>query len=302
MHLHQKINANQLGNILSDPSPINKYNPVNFMNELAKYLTLVKPDKIDGKYSPGSIFDKLTEETYIRSDMGDIPTSWLKAAFKLLFATKRSAFIKNSSLNSSLSLYSPAVPYALYAFKSQYNVNYKEWNLEEPNYKGTDFNAGSILLGTGFKDYLKKRHLYSSYFKKPSPPKDWVPESWLEKYGSEVAFEGDMEHEWMPSWEKPRVDWDELRRGYLTHGQDPNHIIPEHLWAKGTFTSHELLIRMGSTGTIYHHMLTQTWVFSPKLRNKYMIMSFDDIDEMPDPIETPGIISTVQTGEKESPI
>ena len=283
MHLHQKINANQLANIANDPKPISAYGPTIFMDHLTKYLTLVKPTrKASGKYSPLSMFKALKADDYIASDMGDISSEWILSAYKLLFQETRSKFIPSVSKTSALTLYSSAVPYIMYAFKSQFGVKYSEWDLQEPDFPGTDFNPGQVLLGNGHKDYFLKKEIYDNFFTKPSPPPDWVPESWYAKYGDEVAFEGDVDHEWMPNWTKPKVDLLEMRREYLIHSKTREH-IPETVWGKGTWTVHPILFSIGST--MYRHMLTQTWVFSPRLRNEHMIMSFDNIDEMPEPID-----------------
>jgi len=280
MHLHQQISAYALHNVATDPKPIKLYGATKFMDNAVKYLTLTKPIKTkNGKYSPASIFETLNREEFIPSDMGDIPSNWLKKLYKLLYEVPRSNYLGTVS-KPKMVIYSSAVPYALYAFKSQWGVKYSEWDLEEPLYKDQDFNAGMILLGQGHKNYISKRALYFSKFKKPVPPPNWAPESWLEKYGTEVPFEGDVDQEYNKNWTIPSTDWVTIRKDFLTHNIN-NLPIDETKWAQGSWSCSPLVASMQDT--LYRHMLTQTWVYAPKLRSEHMIHSFEDIDLMPDP-------------------
>jgi hypothetical protein len=300
MHLHQRVSTLHLQEAKVHPAPLKKFSGFQFMDLLAKYLTIVKPDtdpKTD-KYLPSSILRQLKEQPSFDTDMGPVDSKWILAAIKLLFDTPRSKFLPTVSTNSHTSLYSAAVPYFLYAFKSQFGVKYSAWDLEEgPVYSTIGTNAGGILLGSGLKNYVEMQHKYLESFKKPEPPPGWAPDWWLERYGTEVLFEGDLESSWLPSWRPMEIDLKEIRKDFLTHGKT-GISIGETIYGKGRYTCHPILADV-LTDTFYRHMFTQTWVFTPRVRNQHMIMSLTDIDEMPDPIE--GITLTVdKTSEKET--
>ena len=250
MHLHKQISVFEINNLKDNQTCLKQYGKAKFMDHIVKYLTLVEPEKVDGKYIPESIFLALKEEKFIKSDMGDIPSEWIKSLFKLLFEVPRSKFGPTASTSNKASLYSSAVPYAMYAFKSQHGIKYSEWNLDGPYYGSTEYNGGSIILGQGLKDYIKYKKLYDSL---------------LEKH---IDEEGN----------KLSVDWSTIRQKYLTHGKT-FELLDETSWSNGTYTCDDLLTNLSSP--IFRKMVTQTWVFSPRLRNEHMVMSFDNIDEMP---------------------
>lgn len=301
MHLHQRIIADQLRGIKEYPNHIKRIGGFKFMDELTKYLTFVKPerDPKSHKYLPSTIIQKLREQPYISTEVGDIESKWIMSAIKLLFDTPRSAFLPTVSDSKKHTIYSAAVPYVLYAFKAQWGVKYSEWDLEEgPVYDGINTNAGGILLGYGLKEYVKVKESYKSAFIKPEPPPGWAPDWWVQRYGTEVPFEGDLESSWMPNWSPPEVNLQEIRKAYLTHTKTGGP-ISETAYGKGAYTCHPLLSTI-VTKLIFRHMLTQTWVYTPKLRNPHMILSLEDIDEIPEPIE-PILVPVVKKEVVDSP-
>jgi hypothetical protein len=282
MHLHTEINIATLSNLTTATNAIKSYGGKRFMDNIPKYLTLVEPTKVKGKYSPLSIFKKLNDEAYIESNMGNISSMWLKKLYKFLYDAPRSNFLPKVAV-PGMGLYSSAVPYPLYAYKSQYNVKYSEWNLDEGTFPGQEFGPGNLMLSYGHKEYYSNKETFDAHFQKPKPPANWVPDWWVAKYGSEVPFEGDVDQAYSPSWVSPVIDWAEVRKQYLVHATKKTPIA-ETAHAKGTYTCNPLLAKFSN---LYRHMLTQTWVYAPSIRSEHMIHSFEDIDLMPELFEVP---------------
>lgn len=286
MYLHKEISTYNLENIATNNSPIKRFGVRKFMDQSCKYLTLVKPNLVNGKYSPQSYFDKLTETSVIKAEFGDVPTEWILALIKMFAEVKRSSIICGLRMaDSDNTIYSTATPWVFWAFKSQYNISYGSWNLNEPNFNNKTFNPADILLGYGLLKYRLAQKKFAEATKKPVPSPDWVPEDWFSRYGSEVPFEGDLDQEWMPNWKSPLDDMVGLREQFLTHGRT-GLPVDETAYSKGTYTSNPLLLSL--PGDLFRHMLTQTWIFTPYLRNENsMILSLEDIDVIPEPIVEP---------------
>lgn len=273
--LHKEYDIFTLVNFIKDPKSSSKFT-IKFMDNTLKYLTLVKPERNkNGLFSASSILDQILNSgsQYVTSEMGNVPTIFIEKLFELYYKVPRSSLVSVPGGFTKNTRYSGAVPWVLYAFKYQYDIKYSDWDFSDPHI--------GVLLGHALKDYIKFRVTYKNIFKKPLPPPGWAPNSWLEKYGEEVPYEGGYE-EWLPEWKAPIYNPKLVRLQYLTHGVT-GEPLSESAWAKGTFTCSPVLMKIRET--FYIHMLTQTWIFAPQHRNENMIMSLEDVDLMPDPID-----------------
>lgn len=244
----------------NDPKVLNQTSA--WLTHIRPVLALAKPKEL----STSALLEllKIDQELGIVHKVV-ITNKHLQYIYAILALHSRSEYITSSITTPE---YSAAVPIALQAYKEHWGIKYSRWNLDN------DY-MNAAVLGKGLRDLLKVRdYLIDINSQFASPAND-----------SEV---GDSEYE------------DSLG---ISSKESYNPFDPKQqkLWRAQTTANGEIKSTMysrlkrvfpaahplGSTNVpkIYWCMLTQTWIFDPRVRHPDMITDLLDFDNLVDPLE-----------------
>jgi hypothetical protein len=251
-----------------DPALIRTEDP-HWLSHIRPVIAMLKPKT----FSLDKLYEELLEPLTLGEHNGEIiTTKHLQLIYTILAKYSRSDLLPKKMTQTLYPQYSAAVPIVLLAYKEQFGVEYKNWKLNH------DFMT-SAIMGNQLKDITRVTNYLKGLI---NPRKPDLPNS-----DSEV---GDQEYADSMGYELPKV-YDPID----VFDFDTQLEFREYATQEGNIssTAYTGIKRHGGTHPLgnslltkfYWCMLTQTWIFDPKIRHPNMITNLLDWDKPAKPLE-----------------
>jgi hypothetical protein len=251
-----------------DPALIRSEDP-NWLSHIKSVIAMHKP----ATFSLSKLYDELLQEGELGEHNGEIITmEHLRLIYTILAKYSRSDLLPKKMTQTLYPQYSAAVPIVLLAYKEQFGVEYKKWKLNH------DF-MNLAVMGSQLKDIVRVTEYLKSLV---NPEKPDLPNS-----DSEV---GDQEYADSMGYELPKVygpidvfDF-ETQREFRELATSGGNISSTAYTGLRRFMGGHPLSNI-TLSKFYWCMLTQTWIFDPKIRHPDMITNLLDWDTPAKPLE-----------------
>jgi len=251
-----------------DPALIRSEDP-NWLSHIRPVIAMHTP----ATYRLDKLYDELLLDNVLGEHNGEIITNeHLQLIYTILGKYSRSELLPKKMTQTLYPQYSAAVPIPLLAYKERFGVKYGSWVLNH------EFMVDAVM-GSQLKDVIKVTR-YLKELLNPSKPD--LPSS-----DSEI---GDQEYADSMGYELPKVydpidvfDFETQRefRGLAT--SDGNISSTAYTGLRRFMGGHPL--SNITLSKFYWCMLTQTWIFDPKIRHPNMITNLLDWDTPAKPLE-----------------
>lgn len=256
-----------------------------FLDEALKEPKIVKGDKDwlthsipyiaavktrDKSLKLSSLYTALAEDTTYVVNGNKVPTSSIRKIYKLLGDVNRSEIVKQTMKEAPH--YSSAVPWALYAFKTTYGVEYDAWEFDH-------IRMRELVLGKQLANYFQVQQYVNTINDDVIYHSEQSGERGLQEYFEEIGIKNfDMKRYDFFDPAQRRI-WRDM---YTEEGMvdplaymklNPNNIAPK---------GHKL--RPALLDKFYWCMITQTWIFEPRIRADNMVTSLKGLSVFDEPL------------------
>jgi len=258
----KSISLSFLKQAVNDPEVIRQQDP--------SWLTHIKPVIVmqPTDFNMQNLYDSLQENNELGEHNGEIITTrHLRYIYAILKTHNRSDILPKKMTQTLYPQYSSAVPLVLTAYREQFGVKYSQW-LANNEY------MASAILGKQLQT-LPEVYKYLVSLKNRRPEFENNTELGDEEYLDSMGIE---------TPESIDVFDIEVRRELREFTLDGGNLQSTAYTAlKRYHPSHSL--GSANLSKFYWCMLTQTWIFDPKVRHPDMITHLTNIDKLVEPLE-----------------
>lgn len=237
------------------------------------WMSHIKPILASVKFKNVVSSDSLFQ--YLKQDIelaNGYTTEHVRLIYTILANHNRSDYLPPSITQVSAPQYSAAVPIGLAAYREAHGIKYSTWKLNNPF-------MDAALLGKSLADILRVRS-YLINLSENGP---------VIKNDSEVGNQEALDSMGTSSSEKNEVidpfdtaNQAEWRKSALGNGTINSRMVTsiKRVFGSGHPLGNTLLPKF------YWYMLTQTWIFEPKIRHPDMITNLLDWDTPAEPLDS----------------
>jgi len=246
-----------------DPALIKTEDP-HWLSHIRPVLAMHKP----ATYRLDKLYDELLVDNVLGEYNGEIITNeHLQVIYAILAKYNRSELLPKKMTQTLYPEYSAAVPIPMLAYKEHYGVEYKNWKLNH------EFMT-LAFMGTQLSDIVGVTRFLESLNEQVD-----IPSSNSEVGDQEYA--DSIGHTTIGPIDVFNI---ETQRDFRNHATENGFFkTVSYTGLKRYGPSHPL--GSHSISKFYWCMLTQTWIFDPKIRHPNMITNLLDWDTPAEPLE-----------------
>lgn len=251
------------------------------------YITAIACKDLD--FNISSMRKVLSEDKEYIVNGNKVSSNTIRLIFKIFEEHNRSDYCNKSPTQVQRTATSAAVPWVLYAFKLHYNVPYSKWSFD-------DADMIPRVLGKGLRNYFQAKDAFETCNDEIEVISSEAGEVGESEYFDSLGLATFDKKRYYPFDLEQRATWryQALKMGTV---KDTTNVLAL------PFKGNHRLSASSVGGTIFWHMLLQTWIFAPSVRSPNMITSFDDMDELDKPLAPATVdeIWKLQTPSHQSP-